>query len=163
MSGDMLSRLKTASPKLKFFLGLWLAVEILSLPAAAAFAWAFGTPSLGQGSDSQLVAERLETEIPGVTHFVVTHTSAFDIAVGGTTDIVEVTVEDAHQLTATVSGCGLMNDASPRVIKTVGAPPPPEKPIGTLFVTVKHGLDIVPDIRFENDAGLPEAAPCQLS
>lgn len=159
----MLSRLKTASPKLKFFLGLWLAVEILSLPAAAAFAWAFGIPSIGQASDSQLVAERLETNIPGVTHFVVTHTEAFDIAVGGVTNTVHVTVEDAHQLTATTSGCGLINDASPRVIKTVNAPPHPDKPIGTLFVTVTHDAESHPDIRFESDANLREASPCHLS
>ena len=159
----MLSRLKTASPKLKFFLGLWLAVEILSLPAAAAFAWAFGMPSIGHASDSQLVAERLETDIPGVTHFVVTHTNAFDIAVGGTSNVVEVTVEDAHQLTSTVSGCGLMSDALPRVIKTVNAPSHPEKRFGTLFVTITHDVEFRPDIRFESNANLPDAAPCQLS
>ena len=162
MSQRMLSRLKSASPKLKIFLGLWLALEVLSIPAAAAFAWAFGLPAFGQQAESQLVAEKLETDIPGVSHFVVTHSDAFDIAVGGASDTVRVKVEDAYQRTPTVSGCARMTGASPRVVKTVAAPPLPEKPIATLFVTVTHDDQITPDIRFETYADLPQALPCQI-
>lgn len=162
MSFGMLSRLKSASPKLKFFLGLWLAFEVLSIPAAAAFAWAFGLPAMGQPSDSQLVAERLETDIPGVSHFVVTHSDAFDIAVSGASDIIRVKVEDAHQRTPTVFGCAQMTSPAARVIKTVSAPPLPEKPIATLFVTVTHDELSTPDIHFETYADLPQALPCQI-
>ena len=163
MSNIMLSRFKSASPKLKLLLGLWIAVEILSIPAAAGFAWAFGWPSLSQASESPLVAEHLETDIPGTSHYVVTYSSAFDIAVSGTTHPVHVKVEDAHSEIETVSGCAKMVSPSPRVIKTVEAPVQPDRPIGTLFITVTHDADEVPDIEFKRFADLPPALPCQLS
>ena len=159
----MLSRLKSASPKVKFFLGLWLAVEVLSIPAAAAFAWAFGLPVTSPAMDRELVAERLQTNVPGVSHFVVTHSDAFDIAFSGVTDKVHVTVEDAYQRTPTVSGCAQIAGPSPHTIKTVSAPAHKDKPIGTLFVTVTHDSEREPDIRFESKAEFPEAPPCHLS
>lgn len=159
----MLSRFKSASPKLKFFLGLWIALEIISIPAAAGFAWAFGWPSLSQASESQLVAERLETDIPGTSHFVVTHSSDFDITVSGTVHEVQVKVEDAHNEIATVSACAKMVSQAPRVIKTVTAPALADRPIGTLFVTVTHDLDVIPDIQFARYADAPQALPCQIS
>lgn len=162
MSNVMLSRFKSASPKLRLLLGLWIALEVASLPLAAGFAWAFGIPSLGQASDSQLVAERLETDIPGVSHFVVTHSEAFDITIENGVDIVEVKIEDAHQKAETVSGCAQLTSLAARVVKTVEAPPAPDHPIGTLFVTVTHNTDQTPEIGFESLADVPQAIPCQI-
>lgn len=151
----MLKRLKNAKPRYKILIGLWLAVELVSLPAAASVAFAI------TGKSGPLVAQTLETAEPGMAQFLVTHSVPFDVLVSGVTSEVNIMIEDAKSDADVSSACARFVSTHPRVIKTVDAPTDPEAPIGTLFVTVTYDVSETPEISFDEISFVPPALPCQ--
>jgi hypothetical protein len=154
----MLARLKTASPKWRILIGLWIAVEILSLPAAAGMAFSFTQPD-----DPRLVAERLDTDDVGMSQFLVTHQGAFDVTVSGIENDVYIKVEDAHSEQVMTSHCAHLTSPNPRIVKTVSAPSNPDAPLGLVYVTLIHSELETPEIAFEPASEWPVALPCRTS
>lgn len=155
MYAVMLRRLKNAKPRYKILIGLWIAVELVSLPAAATVAFAV------TGKTSPLIAQTLETTEPGMAQFLVTHTVPFDILVSGIKGEVNIMVEDAKSDADIGSACASFVSTHPRVIKTIDVPTDPEAPIGTLFVTVTYDATETPEISFDEISFVPPALPCQ--
>jgi hypothetical protein len=151
----MFKRLKNAKPRYKILIGLWLAVEVMSLPAAASVAFSM------TGKNGPLVAETIETTEPGVAQFLVTHSVPFDILVSGVTDEVNVIIEDAKSDADVSTACASFLSKHPKIIKTVDAPADTETPIGALFVTITYDEAATPDIHFEQVSFVPTALPCQ--
>lgn len=155
MSKDMLKRFKNAKPRYKILIGLWIGVELISLPAAASVAFAV------TGKTAPLVAEPVETTEPGISQFIVTHSVPFDILVSGIKSEVNIVIEDAHSDTVVLSTCARFISTHPRVIKTIDASADPEAPLSTLFVTVTYDASETPDISFDQISFVPPALPCQ--
>lgn len=155
MSDIMLRRLKNAKPRYKILIGLWIAVELISLPAAASVAFAI------TGKTSPLVAQTLETAEPGMTQFLVTHSVPFDVVVSGITSEVNIMIEDAKSDASIASSCARLVSLDPRVMTTIDAPTDPQNPTATLFVTVTYDAPETPDIRFDQTPFVPPALPCQ--
>ena len=154
----MLARLKTASPKWRFLIGLWIAVELLSLPAAAGMAFSFTQPD-----GPHLVAERLDTSEGGISQFLVTHQSGFDVTVSGVRNDVYIKIEDAHSESVMTSHCAHLLSPDPRIVKTVSAPSDAEDPLGLVYVTLIHSELDTPEILFEPASEWPTALPCRNS
>lgn len=151
----MLRRLKNAKPRYKILIGLWIAIELISLPAAASVAFSI------TGKTPPLVTETLETTEPGMAQFLVTHSVAFDVLVSGINSDVNIMIEDAHSDTGLSSSCVSFLSPHPRVIKTVDANDNPEARVSTLFVTVTYDPTETAQISFEQVALVPAALPCQ--
>lgn len=155
MSKDMFKRLKNAKPRYKILIGLWIGVELISLPAAASVAFAV------TGKTAPLVAEPVKTVEPGTAQFMVTHSVPFDILVSGITSEVNIVIEDAHSDTEISSTCARFISTHPRIIKTIDASPDPEAPLSKLFVTVTYDATETPEISFDQISFVPPALPCQ--
>lgn len=151
----MLRRLKNAKPRYKILIGLWLAIELISLPAAASVAFSI------TGKSAPLVTQTLETSEPGMAQFLVTHSVPFDILVSGVQSDVNIVIEDAKSETDISSACASFLSTHPRVVKTIDAPANPEDPIATLFVTVTYDIAEIPEISFDQISFVPAALPCQ--
>lgn len=155
MSKDMFKRLRHAKPRYKILIGLWIAAELISLPAAASVALAV------TGKTSPLVAEPIETTEPGTSQFVVTHSVPFDILVSGIKSEVNIVVEDARFETTVSSTCARLISTHPRIIKTIEGNADPDAPMSKLFITVTYDPATMPDIRFDQVSFVPPALPCQ--
>ncbi|GHA81963.1 hypothetical protein GCM10009069_01310 [Algimonas arctica] len=151
----MLKRLKNAKPRYKILIGLWIMIELISLPAAASVAFSI------TGKTAPLVAEPVETTEPGLAQYLVTHSVPFDVLVSGAKNDVNIIIEDAKSERDISSSCVHFLSANPRVIKTIDAPGNPDAPIATLFVTVTYDAGETPDISFEQVSFVPAALPCQ--
>jgi len=151
----MFKRLKNAKPRYKVLIGLWLAVELMSLPAAASVAFSM------TGKNGPLVAEMIETTEPGMAQFLVTHSVPFDILVSGVTDEVNIKIENAKTDADVSSACASLLSTHPKVIKTVDAPADTDDPIAALFVTITYDAAATPNIRFDQVSFVPTALPCQ--
>jgi hypothetical protein len=155
MSKDMFKRLRHAKPRYKILIGLWIAAELISLPAAASVALAV------TGKTSPLEAEPVETTEPGTAQFVVTHSVPFDILVSGIKSEVNIVIEDARSERVVSSTCARFISPHPRVIKTIDGNADPEAPMSKLFITVTYDPATTPDIRFDQVSFVPPALPCQ--
>jgi hypothetical protein len=155
MTKVMFKRLKNAKPRYKILIGLWIGVELISLPAAASVALAV------TGKTSPLVAEPVATTEPGTAQFMVTHSVPFDILVSGIKSEVNIVVEDTRSDTTVFATCARFISTHPRVIKTIDAAPDPDAPMSKLFVTVTYDPAATPDISFDQISFVPPALPCQ--
>jgi hypothetical protein len=151
----MLRRLKNAKPRYKILIGLWIAVELISLPAAASVAFSI------TGKTAPLVAQSIETSEPGMAQYLVTHSVPFDVLVSGAKSEVNIMIEDAKSEADIASACARFRSPHPRIIKTVDAPTNPDTPIATLFVTVTYDAAETPEISFDQVSLVPAALPCQ--
>lgn len=136
-------------------IGLWIAIELISLPAAASVAFSI------TGKTAPLVAQTLETTEPGMAQFLVTHSVPFDVLVSGIKSDVNIMVEDAQSDADMSSSCASFLSLHPRVIKTIDAPANLEAPISTLFITVTYDVSETPQISFKQISLVPAALPCQ--
>lgn len=148
-------RLKNAKPRYKILIGLWICVELISLPAAASVAFAV------TGKTAPLVAKPVATMEPGIAQFMVTHSVPFDILVSGTMSDVNIVIEDADTDATLSSTCARFISTHPRIIKTIDASPDPEAPLSNLFITVTYDPAETPDISFDQISFVPPALPCQ--
>ena len=151
----MLRRLKNAKPRYKILIGLWLAFELISLPAAASVAFSF------TGKSAPLVAEPIETTEPGTSQFLVSYSVPFDILVSGVKKDVNVLIEDVRDDEAISSSCASFVSHDPRVVKTIDASSELDAPIAAIFVTISHDPAEHPDISFKQISFAPPALPCQ--
>lgn len=151
----MFKRLKNAKPRYKVLIGLWLAVELISLPAAAGVAFAM------VGKSGPVVAEPIETTQPGTAQFLVTHSVPFDILVSGIKSEVNIIVEDARYDMPAMSSCARLLSTHPRILKTIDAPDGPDASASMLFVTITYDAAETPDISFDEISFVPAALPCQ--
>lgn len=156
MSLHMLRRLKTAKPRWRILIGLWVLVELLSLPAAASVALSIA------GRSAPLMVEPIETNEPGIAQFLVTHSVPFDILVSDMKSEVNVIVEDAKYDRPALTACANLQTTHPRLIKTLDAPKEADTPIANIFVTVTFDPKESPDISFDQISFVPPATPCQL-
>lgn len=152
----MLSRLKNASPKWRLFFGLWIGLELLSLPAAAGFAFSFQ-----RDGDLPVIVEPLQTDQPGVSQFLVTHFTSLDIAVAHDDADIHVKVEDALTEAVLSTDCVRTVGGSARVVTTVPAPSDAATSAGAVFVTVTHSGTKTPDVLIDAGLDYADALPCQ--
>ncbi|MGB3456633.1 MAG: hypothetical protein WBG08_08335 [Litorimonas sp.] len=153
----MLAKLKSAPPKLRLFLGVWLGLELLSLPAAAGFMLSLQKPT----DEGLVIVEAMPSEAPGLTQFLVTHVGAFDIAVAGGASDIHVMIEDAKHETPLSSNCARLSGGDMRVVKTVPSAGRVDGQPGAVFVTLVHDTDTAPAVHIQTLADVPDALPCQ--
>lgn len=160
MTRGMLRRFKTVGPKMKIFLGLWLGLELLSIPAAAQM-----VRHMKMVDDSVLVAEELDTGEPGKARFLVTHTAAFDVAVSGVTGNIIVMVENAapgNRPAFETAECVSVSSTQLRTVYSQEVSPHQgdTSPYKTAFVTLFYDATAEPDIHLEPKIFAPESKPC---
>ncbi|MGB6231830.1 MAG: hypothetical protein WBF53_17075 [Litorimonas sp.] len=154
----MLRRLKTVPRKYRFAAGLWIAVELLAIPAAATVAL-----STGMSGGPEIVAERVNQDQPGTAIYVVTHSEAFSVAVSGTNGAVLVdsqgTTEPLGQARRT-SQCSRVEAAQMRIVGAVEAP---EEGFGITIVTVTYDPDTNPDLLIGAKIMAPVGESCSAT
>ncbi len=157
MTSRMLAKFRSLPPKLKLVLGFWFCFELLSLPAAAGAAWSLQKPS--ETPSGPMVVEAMASDVPGVTQYLVTYASSFDVVVGGAKTDLQIKVEDAKYEQPLDTSCARLTSTATRLVQTVAVPN--EKGMGAAFVTLTHGEDAQPTIEFVAVADVPAALPCQ--
>lgn len=161
MVNVMLARFKTVGPKMKIFLGLWLVVELLSIPAAAQI-----IRYASISDDRMFVAEEAEPSEPGKARFLVTHTVPFDVAVSGVTGNVIVMVENAKPGPSTAfetAQCVTVESDQLRTVltRTIEPSATDSSPFRTSVVTLFFDEVAQPDIHLEPKIFAPHSQPCE--
>lgn len=153
----MLRRFRTAGPKLKIVLGLWLCVELLSVPAAAQIlrqtnGWANRT----------VTAEALEIGEPGRAKFLITHNVPFDVAVSGLTGNVIIMVENAAPGTGSAfETARCVQVVSPQLRTVLSRQTDDGAGLQRAVVTLFYDETAEPDIHVEPTIFAPSSQPCE--
>jgi hypothetical protein len=150
----MLRRLKTVSPKYKTIAGIWIAIELLSIPAAATVIAA------GWTIQPDIIAEQVNQDQPGTAIYIVTHTTAFDVAVQGTVGQVTVDVQgttDPLGRALRTSHCAQIDTSHIQIVDHVDGP---AEDYATTIVTVTYDADTKPEISLVSKVLAPAAPGC---
>ncbi|GLQ20118.1 hypothetical protein ACFFUB_03755 [Algimonas porphyrae] len=130
------------SRKARWIIGLWIGMEVLSLPAAAFVATNMSLPGF-----SQPAVTWVETGVPGETMLAIRSDSPVMISVTDAVGQVQV-------ITSQAVTCLAPGTTHPRIVHQTRGPQ---------IVSLRFDPNYRPDIRVERSVQVPLAQPCAAS